>query len=262
MMNRLWRDVRWTLYPGARFFLDDVRFCTTPWVLGRVACMGLDVYRLLNPATRLINVQKGRVDYLVDVALEAGSRARASQVAPFMRRQDIIPLVVQQQRRRWLRSRPPRALLMDSFSELTDQLFEHRREGWRFCCNYADLSHGPELERTFEAKGLLPPDELYDRYRRFFEFIRQRWGEIPIVFLHFPVTLEKREKFKNRYQNIAEAISRVGNEFSHFHSIAVDEAIVDWPEKRHPDLEDFPYHFNNRTYEVLAGQVRAIGIFG
>jgi hypothetical protein len=109
--------------------------------------------------------------------------------------------------------------------------------------------------------GLLPVTDLLLNYRRFFGMMRQRWGKIPIVFLHFPVKLDKRDKFQLRYMYIRESITQVAQEFQPFHSLSVDESVVDWPDERSPGLENFPYHFHPRIYEVFAEMVRHTGVF-
>jgi hypothetical protein len=219
--------------------------------------MGHDVFALLGSPLPLFNIQKGRVDYILDVMTDQRLKARPYQVATFMERQDIIPLIAQEADLAWLRLRPPLAVYMDSFSELTDQLFVHRQNQWRFCCNYSDLRHSSEFDIQFEAMGLLPVADLLMYYRRFFSMVRQRWGNIPILFLHFPTTLDKREKFQLRYKHIRESITQVAQEFQPFYSLTVDDSIVDWPEVKTPGLEDFPYHYNQRTYQASADQVRA-----
>jgi len=109
--------------------------------------------------------------------------------------------------------------------------------------------------------GLLPVEDLLMYYRCFFGEVRQRWGSIPILFLHFPTTLEKREKFIQRDKHIQETISHVAQESQPFYQLTADDSIVDWPETKIPGLENYPYHYNQRTYQVLAEQVRATGIF-
>ena len=232
-----------------------------PWLAGRVACMGWDVLKLLRVDLPVLNVQKGRADYLLDVTDNAQIKTRATRVVRFMERRDVVGLIAEQESWDWFSNRPPLALYMDSFAELTDQLFIHRRDKWQFCCNYSDLRHGPKFESQFETAGLLPVTDLLMLYRRFFGMVRQRWGNIPVVFLHFPTVLDKREKFQLRYEYIRESITQVAQEFPPFHSLAVDNSVVDWPEVKTPGLEGFPYHYNQRTYQVLAEQVRATAVF-
>jgi len=76
--------------------------------------------------------------------------------------------------------------------------------------------------------------------------------------MHFPIKLENRPKFINRYSKILEAIEKMKLDFQPFFSIVADETVVDWPEKRTPKLKNFPYHYNNATYEYLANQIKAL----
>lgn len=231
------------------------------WIFGRIACMGHDVLSMVNPSLPVLNVQKGRVDYLLDAANAPDISAHAFKVAPFLERQDILPLIAQESDLTWLKLPPPSVVFMDSYSELTDQLFSHRRKGWRFCCNYSDLSHSNSFRAHFKEDGLLPPENILVQYRNFFRMVRKRWQNVPVIFLHFPVKLDNREKFRARYKNIYECITRISKEFQPFFSLTVDESVVDWPEVRIPDLKNFPYHYNKNTYQAFADKVRETGVF-
>lgn len=246
---------------GLRALTWHVRTLSKDWVWGRVACMGKDVYALLDTQLPLFNVQKGRIDYILDAISDRRLKARPQEVAKCMARKDVLPLIAQQGDLTWLRMRPPIAVYMDSFSELTDQLFVHRQKKWQFCCNYSDLQHTERFVSQFEQRGLLPVLDLPTYYRNFLSITRERWGDIPIIYLHFPVKLEKREKFRVRYQYILEAITQMAEEFQPFHSLTVNDEFVDWPEERAPGLEDFPYHYHQRTYQLLAEQVKTTGVF-
>ena len=98
--------------------------------MGRVACMGQDVLSLLNIDVPMLNVQKGRVDYLNNIADNPKRKARTAQVVTFIPRNDIKGLVLQQEIRYGNSLKAPIALYMDSFSELTDQLFIQRNQKW------------------------------------------------------------------------------------------------------------------------------------
>ena len=164
--------------------------------------------------------------------------------------------MAQQEVFRWPVERPPALLFMDSYAELTDQLFVHRRGKWFFSSNYTDLHHDADFERDFECRGLLPLEGLEARYREFFTAFKTEIGNLPIVFIHFPKDLERREKFRTRH----EAISAVAMENPMLHSIEVDEGIVDWSDNPQDRQDAFPYHYNQQTYTNLAGKVRALGL--
>ncbi len=186
-------------------------------------------------------------------------RPRTAVVARHMSREDIVPLIHQQEIAGALPSTPPRIVLMDSYSELTDQLFVHSRQRWEFCCNYSDIEHTNEFTKQFEECGLLPIEQLESSYRQYFSLLRSRHGNVPIVFLHFPTKLDRRERFHRRAEAILTSIERISTEFDPFYSIAIDDAVVDWPEQvdtGNSGPDDFPYHYNGATYRAFAEKIR------
>ena len=261
MKNDLIQKIKWRilliLHSIKRKLFDRKK----NWIMGRVACMGQDVLKLLEVEASIINVQKGRIDYLNKVSKSSKSKTRISQVVSNIERNDIRSLVLQQQLLYGIKKKAPIALYMDSFSELTDQEFCHQKEKWSLYANYSDINHTPEFKKIFESKGLLDVDNLFEEYYKFFSSFRKKHGSVPILFLHFPVKLDNREKFKTRYSKIKEAIDKAKIEFQPFYSFEVDENIVDWPEVKIPGLEDFPYHYNKATYESLAQKIDQLGVF-
>lgn len=252
--------------PGCfKFYLESfARRFNVPndkWVAGRTACLGNDVFALLKTPYKLFNMQKGRIDYILEVGLHPEVSARPLGMSRFLSRTDIFPLVLQQSGKAWFDARPPEALFMDSYSELTDQIFVHRVKKWKFCCNYSDLIHSMEFEQKFISAGLISVESMTEVYREFFEFVRRLWNNIPIVFLHFPVKLDSREKFRERSRAIQKSISEIQMSFPPFYSLEVPEHIVDWPEIKIPGLEKFPYHYNKQTYQAFAEQIKSIGLF-
>ncbi|HEY4330875.1 MAG TPA: hypothetical protein VGN88_14125 [Phycisphaerae bacterium] len=233
------------------------------YVLGRVACLGQEVFgRLCRPAGRmlprrsaLLNMQKVRVDLLMEEIAAAGrervNRAQAARVMGHLARKDVTWLIEQQQRLIWLEHRQPVAFcLMDSFAELTDQQFRHRREGWSFCCHYSDLNHTPEFEAEFECLGLLPVERIETAYRRFFEWFAGAHAGVKVYFVHFPAALDGRAAFKERAGVIREAIKSFGQE----HAFIKPVVMADDDVKKAPG-DDFAYHFAPETFERFAGLV-------
>lgn len=233
-----------------------------PWIFGRFACLGRDVLARVRLTLPVINIQKGRADFLCSLADQPEKRPRTGQVAPFMERRDILPLIAQQESLEWGEGCPPRVLFMDSFAELTDQFFVHRRNDWGFCAHYSDLRHGERFDTLFESRGLLEEGKFLDVYRDFFSLARSRFGRMPIFFLHFPTALDLRDKFHRRFERILSAVEALAGDFAPFHSLTVDPAIVDWPSTVASVGENpFPYHFNDRTYDAFAAQLTATGHF-
>lgn len=224
-------------------------------MLGRHACLGRDVINLTNNHYRIFNIQKGRVDFLLS-NIEGGNKPiRTTEIAKFLNRKDIIPIFRQQEYCQNLPKYPPKYVYMDSFSELVDQLFTHRATGWNGCCCYSDIDHTEEFRKIFTDDGLLDIDKLESSYRNFFNFIKAKYGDVPIIFLHFPMALEVRGKFLERGRAILKIIDNLSNEYSRLYSISIDETVVSSSNEMADELKNFPYHYNKETYKTFANLV-------
>jgi hypothetical protein len=232
-----------------------------PWVMGRIACLGFDVHKLLGARLPLVNTQKGRIDLLLSCRDDRRIRSNTSAVAPFFLRKDVLPLVAQQEAFVWPSAHPPVALFMDSYSELTDQLFTEHRTRRSFCANYSDVEHTEAFSRRYDCHGLLKQEDIEACYRAFFSAVRTDLGRIPIVYLHFPIELEQRQKFRIRHGAIVDAINAVAADFAPFHSIAVDPGLARWPDTPISEgMDAFPYHYHSSTYANLAVKVGGLNI--
>ena len=225
------------------------RYTQKEWFLGRHACLGYDSLRLLPNVPREINFQKGRVDLLLSVLNSPSLKPKMSLLQGVMHRNDILPLIKQLEFLDVLPRKAPKFIFMDSFAELTDQLFRHKSERWLFACAYSDVNHSDVFEGRFESCGLLSLQLLEGYYSCLFQEFEARWGAVPILFLHFPITLEGRQLYIERYHAIVNAIKRLSDRYKNLHSIQIDESEVSWPDFRSEELKNFPYHYDDKTYE-------------
>jgi len=231
------------------------------WIFGRVACMGQDVYKLLNSPLPMYNIQKGRVDYFLKVYEKNNTNTITLSTLNFVKRDDIKQLIKQQKYFSWKGMGLPKLIFMDSYSELTDQIFTNRKNKWSFCSNYSDLIISQDFDLQFEKGGLIPISEIENYYRNFFNLLVLKFPNTPILFLHFPIKLDKREKFIERHDFIYQSIENLKSEFSNLHSISIDESIVDWPEIKIKEVENFPYHYNALTYTAFADKIKNLNLF-
>ena len=238
-----------------------LRFTRKEWFLGRHACLGYDSLSLMAKVPKGLNFQKGRVDILVSLLHKQRSKPRASNLRGFMQRPDILPLIKQLEFFDSLPKKAPKFIFMDSFAELTDQLFRHKRDGWLFACAYSDVQHIPEFEDAFESCGLLATEELEERYIQLFESFAARWGTVPILFLHFPIALEQRQLYLDRYQAIIEVIDKLTKRFPSLLPIRIDESEVAWPDLASEELKNFPYHYDPKTYAKFKVELEKTGLF-
>lgn len=254
------RALRWATYRHVRSVLWPFRYRSPEPLLARHACLGWDVFALMRADCTVINVQKGRIDYLLDCWQNPSLRARTRYALPHLAREAIIPCIVQEELLYdWCSPKRPRALLMDSMAELADQRFAHKRDNWSFLCVYGDTTRSKELTTSFDSQGLLALGSLDAMFQAFFGEVRRRFGEIPIFYLHYPSVLETRKKYIERAVAIRGVIERLADVFPRLHSISIDESIVRFPELAPPDMQDFPYHYNRATYLEFVRQLRATG---
>lgn len=213
-------------------------------ILGRVACLGSDLYSLRfrrKYGYRLINQQKVRVDYWMEQLLnKAGPRPEI--VRKYLARPDVYPLIENQATLPWIAEAEFEFLLMDSFSELTDQRFTHKTEGWSFCCHYSDLNHTSDFDQKFECQGLLHRDQIDVAYTNFFGWFETAHPGKEVVFVHFPTTLDERALYKERGKEILSVITRLQANKPYIKLLSIEDQFVDWNEN-----DRFPYHFSKST---------------
>ena len=223
--------------------------------IGRYACLGTAVLEALGRKYKMHNMQKGRVDYQLQALKNTTTVCRSTDVLPHLAREYITPIVKQQSV--LCPSFRPEVIIIDSFSELSDQLFQHKTEGWQFCCNYMDLAHSDEFVANFNSLGLVALERLQDMYTSMLAEIEIRWPHTPIIYLHFPDALEEREVFVQRGREIRRVVEVCARQHTTLHSFSVPSEIVKYPKLMEPGLENFPYHYNQATYDAFAELIRS-----
>lgn len=239
-------------------FLSALYFKRRVIVLGRVACLGNAVFDMLpNKRKLLINQQKMRVDQWVNI-LKGAPLCNPQIIKKHLLRRDVFPLIKQQKDLPWLRF-PPECvdyLIMDSFSELTDQMFKNKKDSWTFCSHYSDMHNSTEFADGFDAVGLLSIDKMESYYREFFEWFFDRFPKAFIIFIHFPASLDQRELFTLRANEILLIINKYAGEHKgKIHSINIAGEHV----KPHDDNE-FPYHFSDETIYKIYEEFKAVAV--
>jgi len=220
-------------------------------VLGRVACLGKDIFSLRHGKDKsalLINQQKTRVDLLCEW-IDGKERPKSKQIRSHMSRTDIYPLIKEQESLPWLKWKGCDFILMDSFSELTDQKFSHKQEGWSFSCHYSDIKHTQEFDVLFENHGLLPIDDIENAYLKFFDLLDSLYPDKRIIFLHFPTSLDERKIYKERGAEILRVMKKIEEKHSNITNISIDDDKVDWHEE-----DKFPYHYSKSTNAAFLEQ--------
>lgn len=223
-------------------------------VWSRTACLGNDSLALvkLNGVLQF-NIQKGRIDYLSELILTGKSITPQYENLDFVIRNDIKTLILQQFFIQFKLPKRPFFLLMDSYSELTDQKFVSKKNSNSFFfANYKDLAHSYNDE--IKCEGLLEMNEkLYNYYDIFFSEFRRIYPEIPIVFIHFPKKLDERPKFTQRSDFIENTVRKVSTKFDFFFIVEIPGYLVDFNPK-----DKFPYHYSKSVYSYVADVINKL----
>lgn len=235
-------------------FLYKIRFriiSKKKWVFGRVACLGTDSFNLINSEYNLYNIQKGRIDFLLESFKNGKSIIKPSlRLLKYIPRVDIKNLILNQFYFRFDSVYDPELLIMDSYAELTDQKFiSKKNHNSFFFSNYSDVKEN----NLFHCIGLISTDNsLKDIYYKFFICFRSKYPDTPICYINFPKKLEYRPKYIDRHFKIKEIIHEVCLKFENFYVLDVpDEIITNSSDK-------FPYHYNKEVYEYLAKKINLI----
>ena len=230
------------------------------WIYGRHACLGYDVLQALKLQTKLINFQKARVDSFIESNCVFYNDELLLEVKRCMPRDDVFGLIVQQQHIFKAPKHPPRFILMDSYSELTDQMYRYKKNGWKFFCNSNDLEPSDNFRLNFQSCGLLPNNKIRSAYEKYFDYLQMRYPNTPIIFLHIPKMLEARDYYLERNDVIREAISSLANDYEFLYPISIDENVVNWRIDGHGAPDYYPYHYNRETYLSYAESIASLNL--
>ncbi len=227
-----------------------------PWVFSRTACLGNDVYRLAKIPIARHNIQKGRCDELVRHFLQQDKSKFSRKYLELLTREDLFPLIIEQERL-WWKKPAPEFVFMDSYSELTDQLFHDKSKSVSFCANYADIKTVKAGLSNINCLGLIKIEDIKDQYFRFFSMLHQVWPKTFIIFLHFPSHRERRVSFIHRAQTIREAIGQLQVDDKMIISLEIPSRGQENFQVSDEDLPDeFPYHYDEQTYLVFASMLK------
>lgn len=240
-----------------RFLREILTWATMPnkknlqRVFGRTACLGKDLFALrystLNKVV-LDNFQKVRLDLWL-AWINGADRPIPGAIESHMLRKDVYPFIKEQAKFLATQHQNFLYLLIDSFAELTDQKFTHKKEGWSFCCHLSDLALSENFNEIFECNGLLPISEIESVYRRFFDWFESEYPGKMVIFIHFPAKLDDRTVFKERAAEILKVMKGLEIIKPFIRNLTIDDDLVDWNES-----DRFPYHYSKSTNLAFISQ--------
>lgn len=200
-----------------------------------------------------LNLQKNRID-----SLNGSFRIERIGLTGFrlLHRQDLLETIWIQGLRFWRALPTPKYILMDSYSELTDQLFIFGKRS--FFANYKDVKHNHLQKMKIISLGLLETKTISSEYEKFFEEIYKIWGDnnkFNIYFVHFPYKFESRDLFIIRAKEIRSAIDELTFIFPNLISIVIPDELVTKQTNTAGTLDAFPYHFDTNAAKYVAQEI-------
>lgn len=210
-------------------------------ILGRVSCIGKDILKLEEKDYLLKNQQKSRVDNFY-ASIIGKNKPQYNLIEPYIGREDIKPLIKEQCDLPWLKvnTQNIKYILMDTYSELTDKKFTHKKEGWSFSCHYADLdkSKRKEFEKIFADEGLLPLKQLEKSYEQFFTWCKKEYSDIPIYVVVASSALDSKKEYKKRALEIKRVLKKLAKKNKQLRIITIPESQIN------PGDDSLPYHYS------------------
>lgn len=220
------------------------------FILARTACLGNNVKSsTLNKKLLTINFQKSRADHITNFVEFGNSLNNLFKMIP---RNDLWRLIYMQSIDFFGFKASPEFIILDSYSELTDQRFSKpgTSDDKCFYANYTDVDKSSALEAGYICDGLLKLNEpdCYKLYSDLFNNISSSYGkEVPIIFINFSTALDPREKFKNRSDIIERVIKKITDE-NRFNLSFIkinDDNVFQSSD------DEFYYHYSEETYNIF-----------
>jgi hypothetical protein len=228
------------------------KLASKQYILTRTACLGTDVVKTLNLDYKIFNMQKNRIDLLVEQIHEPQKLKLKFEHLKTITDDSIRMILLHQLDNRWSKRSAPTMLIMDSFSELTDQKFIFCKSNQAFWANYNDVDRESITRKEVSTEGLLAEKQIYEKYKNFFLNLIRIWPETPIFFISFPTKFDSRLSFKNRAKVIERAITKCQAELGNVTLIKIEESSIE--EK--PKDEKFIYHYSENVSKYLANEIQ------
>jgi hypothetical protein len=242
------------------YLYGEMRFsANTPILLSRTACFGSDVILQTALKTKVYNVQKARLDLLSEKQIpKVISIKNLFALFGLVRRNitnlEIVQLLCRQQMLRFWSFRNVKAIILDTYSDLTDQEFIDN-QNCRFFLHHSDVISDRLQDGNLQAHGLIHPEKFAYSLDLFMKIVEERFGTVPVIFIVFPTLKEKREKFIKQNEAIVEILNRAREKYSNLKIISLGSEYQLTSE----DLKDpYVYHYGRECKGIVSKQLRKL----
>ncbi|MBY0245775.1 MAG: hypothetical protein K2Q03_10000 [Sphingobacteriaceae bacterium] len=227
-------------------------------MLTRVACLGAEILKDYGFETRAyVNHQKSRIDFLLSFKDKKMYPEKSIVVNDYLFHKHVLSCI-DDQKYDFFNYTKPDLIVIDSYSELTDQLFVHKKSKKVFLANYTDMLHDDNFKSNYHCMGLINLEDLFKLYRDFFDNIALKYQGVPVVFIHFSTALDDRLKFKERDEKIRSIINELKNRYDFLYAIELENKLVLKSDNINDPQKDFPYHYSSKTYEEFQYKFKEI----
>jgi len=150
----------------------------------------------------MVRDEKARTDFFLDhLAVGSPSREDVTRYLDVDRMSaSLRTYALGQTARSTLETRGHQLIVMDSYSDMNFAAWRHRKQGWKLWVNQKFIRDRGEFERDFEPVGQLTLDESLRAHAELIARLRERNGEIPVLYLNQPIAyyprLLPREEFR------------------------------------------------------------------
>lgn len=223
-----------------RRFINN-KFLKQNYIVSRAACLVNDSFNMLSNRNHRINFQKSRADVL---NINFSKRIKPKIIDVRYVQDFLYSVYLEQYFDFWKNIPKTDFFIMDSYSELTDQLFVNYKSENLFCSNYSDVDK--KALDHYNCKGLLEKNDIEKEYSKLFKNLRLLNKDLKIIYVFFPIINETRANFINQNAAIINAINNLMNE----HKLIVIKIPNDILKKN--KIGEFPYHYNKEVYDFLS----------
>ena len=149
-------------------------------------------------------------------------------------------------------SRPPAMIIVDSYSDLTDQKFSPTNGSPQFMANFSDVCSKALSDSVIVSEGLLDLTKAENLWRQFLDRVAARWGEVPTFMITYPDYREKRPKFIQRARQIDEIFLALEQDYENVELLNTSSETLGLTSLDHDFEDSFPYHYPPELYQQLA----------
>ena len=227
--------------------------CWKSVVITRTVCLGNWAFeRIDTKKLKIVNYGQNRVDFALNVHQDKSTNADAFEILKYTKKEyRSYKNYYWAEEQDLFKHKRVKAFVIDSFSELVDQLFVEKEGKHSFCTIYRTVKD-TKLCDLYDCLGLLDIDLIKKYYLAFFKELRKVYQDIPIVFIHFSTVFETRENFIARAVQIEKAIDEINRE-ENMRIIQIKPRIVE-----HHETDPNVYHYSKNTYDDVAEQLAEV----